>query len=292
MTTRLDYISGSIIIPEGSFGISPSSISSFISAPHQWYREFVLGERDFSQSTATVLGTICHFIAEEFVTKKSVDKLEIYKYIYKHTCPPSISFPTTEDLDTIESFLYEHCLTSPIDGQYILSQWKVMGNTLITYLKNRPPVAEVENMIAAEILPNFYAAGSADKLEGPGKGKGFHCLTDYKTTSDLTPKDYIPMNYKYQLLTYAWIYTKLGYNVDRIRIVWITNNQVGRISETTGKPLKDYPSQVVEVTELINQQDLDFIESILKLISETVQAARDYPHLTHCLFKDYRLKQE
>jgi len=290
MTTKLDYISGSTIIPEGSFGISPSSISSFISAPHKWYREYVLGERDFSQSTATVLGTICHFIAEEYVTKKSVDKLEIYKYIYKHTCPPSIPFPTTDDLDAIESFLYENCLTSPIDGQYILSQWIIMGNTLITYLKNRPPVAEVENMIAAEILPSFYAAGSADKLEGPGKGKGFHCLTDYKTTSDLSPKDYIPMNYKYQLLTYAWICRQNGIPIDRISIIWVTNNVVGRISEVTGKPMKDYPTQAVQVTEQITDTDFDFIESILGMIADTVQASKDYPHLKSVLFKDPRLK--
>ena len=102
----------------------------------------------------------------------------------------------------------------------------------------------------------------------------------------------MPQNYKVQLLTYAWIYRKLGVDIQNIRIVWITNNIVGRVSEKTGKPLKDYPSKVIPVTQVITNEDMEFIESYLKLIAETYLKAKECPELTYLLFSDYRLKGE
>jgi hypothetical protein len=128
------------------------------------------------------------------------------------------------------------------------------------------------------------------KTESNSTGGGV--IVDYKTTSDKTPKNYIPMYYKYQLLAYAYIYNKMGIYVDRIRIIWVTRNDVGRISEKTGKPMKDYPSQAVEVTEQITETDLLFIESILKLISESAYTAIKHPELAYLIFKDYRLKKD
>ena len=59
--TPLDYVSGSSILPEGTFGISPSSMNDFVTAPHKWYRDNVLGQNSFTGSTASVLGTIVHY---------------------------------------------------------------------------------------------------------------------------------------------------------------------------------------------------------------------------------------
>ena len=281
--TPLDYVSGHTIIPEGAFGISPSNVNTFITKPHTWYREQVLGEKQFDQSTATVLGTIVHYCAEMYIKNKSVPKHDIYNYIRKNCSKVKSSFLPTDLEDNMNTILWREISSNTIDGFYILEQWKAMGQAIIDYLKTIP-IHRSEELISAEVMPHFYAAGSADAVSGT-------TLIDFKTTSDLTPKNYIPMNYKYQLLTYAWIYNKMKIPINRIRIVWITNNQVGRVSETTGKPLKDYPARAYEVNEEIDASDLDFIESILKLIAETVQASREYPQLTHCLFKDYRLKQ-
>lgn len=285
--TPLDYVSGSTIIPKGAFGISPSNVNTFITKPHTWYREQVLGEKQFDKSTATILGTIVHYCAEQYIKTKAVPKSHIFDYLHEVIDPTIETNFSAKDDEAAMAMLLQSKLSSSknphIDVAYILEQWKPMGQAVIDYLKVNKPNRS-EELICAEIMPGFYASGSADAVMND-------TLIDFKTTSDLTPKAYIPMNYKYQLLTYAWIYTKMGVPINRIRIVWITNNQVGRVSETTGKPLKDYPATATAVTEEINSADLDFIESILRLISETVQAARDYPHLTHCLFKDYRLKQ-
>lgn len=257
--TRLDYVSGRTLLPEGAFGISPSNVNKFFDKPHEWYREQVLGEDGFDGNTSSTLGTIVHFCGEEFATKQTVDHEEIEKYLAKEAAKPDV------------------------DGHYIESQWKVMGQALIDYLRENGIPDRVEELVKWEVIPGYFASGSADAVHGT-------TLIDYKTTSNMTAPDKIPYYYKYQLLTYAYIYNQLGITIDRIRIVWITHNQTGRFSEKTGKPLKDYPTTVTAVTEMITQEDLDFIESLLKLVAESVDTVKQNPDLAYLVFKDYRLK--
>jgi len=255
--TKLDY--QSVPLPEGIRGISPSQINNFFAKPHEWYRSEILKEKQFEGSTASGLGTVVHYIAEEFAKTRTVDKAEIPKYLEQFKDNPDINL------------------------DYIQSQWQPMGQALINYLVSNGLPERSEEPISYEVTEGVHVAGTADAVKGS-------CLCDYKTTSDLTAKDYIPTYYRYQLLTYAWIYNKLGIYIDRIRIIWITNHVVGRISDKTNKPMKDYPSTVTAVTEVITQEDLDFIESILKLIAETMYYSEQYPELNYIFFKDYRLK--
>lgn len=296
MTTKLDYISGATIIPEGAFSISPSSVNKFIEKPHVWYREMLLGEKDFNQSTSTVLGTITHFCAEEFITNKKVDYIEIYKYIYSNCCLPNADIEaqfnsyapyslSKDDEADIDAWLRTNSVSTEVDANHILDQWRIMGQTLIDHLRQTGIPQQAEPLVKAEVKPGYWASGSIDAIRN---GQ----VIDYKTTSDKTPKSYIPMNYKYQLLTYAWICHKNNILIDRISIIWVTQSELNRISEKTGKPLKDYPSQAVTVTEVVTQADLDFIEGILSMIADTVQASTDYPHLRHVLWKDPRLKEQ
>ena len=62
------------------------------------------------------------------------------------------------------------------------------------------------------------------------------------------------------------------------------------MSEKTGKPLKDYPSEVSVVTEEVTQDNLDLIGSCLQLVAESVQTWHDKPELRHLLAQDLRLK--
>ena len=98
------------------------------------------------------------------------------------------------------------------------------------------------------------------------------------------------MNYKYQLLIYAYILNKMGYVVDRIRLVYINRYIDGGISEKTGKPLKSYAPEVTELTETITADDMDFIESLMNLCIETTELAIQKPELAYMLFRDYRLR--
>ena len=261
MSTRLDYVSGASILPDtAKFKISPSAINKFFSKPHEWFRSEVLKEETFAGNTASVLGTIVHFCAEEYSKTQKVDVDEIEKY-----------------LASIEN--------SDVDIDYVASQWKPMGQALIDHLRATGLPNRSEELIHTEIMPDFFVAGSADAVCGD-------CLVDFKTTSYLNPPEEIPAHYRYQLLTYAYIYNKIGIPINRIRIIWITNNVVGRISEKTGKPMKDYPATVGVCTETITNEDLEFIENILKLICETVEHYQANPNLAYLLFRDYRLKDQ
>ena len=55
--------------------------------------------------------------------------------------------------------------------------------------------------------------------------------------------------------------------------------------------MKDYPSQVLEVKEPIEQKDWEFIKSILKLVAEGIDHVKKEPSLAYLIFKDYRLKE-
>ncbi|WP_169777746.1 PD-(D/E)XK nuclease family protein [Campylobacter curvus] len=247
------------LIPEGAFRISPSSIYQFTSEKWNWYRSQILGEKLFEGNKYTILGSCVHRIAESYIKTKDVNRTEIVAYIDKQSC-----------IDTL-------------DKEWIKDQWRPMGQALIDYLRVFGIPERSEEAIAYELYPNVFVGGTADAVIGD-------TLVDYKTTSKTTPDTFIPKHYKWQLLTYAYIYRKMGLDITRIRIVWVTNNIVNRISEKTGKPMKDYPSSVVPVTELITDDDMRFIEDYLKLIAETYLKSKENPELTYLLYSDYRLK--
>ena len=285
MPTRLDYISGSTIVPPDVFTISPSSLGKFFDEPHTWYREYILGERSFDQTTSTCLGTIVHFCGEDFILSGKVDRTEIYRYLYSVVCPSnSPEFPSSEPemLSVLEQFSH-----ATIDVKHILNQFRPMGNALLDYIRKLPKHVPLvsEQMVAAEVLPGFWIAGSCDLRQGTH-------IYDFKTTSSLSAPSSISYGYRLQLLAYAYALIKSGTPVSTASIIWITTNQVNRISPDTGKPMKDYPATCsVSKSITIDEQSLEFIESILKLVAETVQFVLANPDKAYIAFRDYRLKQ-
>ena len=286
MTTELDYIPGNTIIPDFAFGISPSRLHEFISTPWVWYRTEVLGEKQFQGSTATVLGTIIHYIARCYARTQSVDYVQLYRYLLKQTIkePDYSVAENTHDRNGIEAYIIKNNDTD-IDAKYIIAQYRPMGNALIQYMRTHAPLPQrTEELIATPITDTVYACGSCDALVNERR------VVDYKTTSKLTPPDKIPYNYRLQLLTYAYIYTQMGYAIDTIEIIWITTNDVGRYSEKTGKRLQDYPSEVISTRESVTKDDLEYISNMLHLVADSLVATGEHPTLTHVIWKDYRLK--
>lgn len=262
--TSLDYNNGKNILPENAFRISASQFNLFMTKPHQWFREQVLGEKSFTGNTASVLGTIIHYIAECVSLEKEVRKDHIEMYIS--------SFENNEEVDTSE----------------IRSQYKQMAETLVNgyILKNQSNFSDAEPFEYIEILPGIFPSGSIDRVEKVGDGT--LRIVDYKTYNSKTKPKSIPMNYKYQLLIYAYLYG----NVSEIRLVYINRFIEGGISDKTGKPLKSYPPEVTVLTEQVTKEDIDFIVSVLKLCAETYQTYLDKPEMAYLLYRDYRLKKE
>lgn len=248
------------IIPDGDFRISPSMVSKFNDKKWEWYASQVIGEDTFKDNKSTILGTCIHKVAEEWI-KNGNFPLGLTEYI-----------DSFNELELSEK-------------EFIKSQLEPMGNALIDYLSffGTPEISE--ETIKYEIMPHIWVAGTVD-------AKIDDCIVDFKTTSIQTVQEKMPNNYKWQLLTYAWIYKKLGIEINKIRIVWVTQNRVGEISQKTGKPLKDYYSMAYPITEEITEEDMRFIDDYLHLIAETYQMAKDKPELTYLLFADYRLKEK
>jgi len=313
MKTKLDYISGKSVLPPNTEGISPSQFARFFKEPHKWYDTEILGNEGFTGSTASVLGTLIHFIAEDFTKTQKVDSREMWKYLFTQGKIPANYeqqfLQLLEEFDTlqpapndetydddvrykddvkcdIEELLSERWQNPDIDADIILQQYKPMGNALIQYIRQNGLPAHSEELIHAEVIPGYHVCGSCDAAQG---NKTSLCIEDYKTTSALTPPKTIPYAYKLQLLCYAYIYTALGYKVDRIRIIWITRDNINRTG-TKGNKIKDYPATCTQTTEYINLDDIRFITSLLKLVAETMQKSKENPSLNYLLYKDYRLK--
>lgn len=254
-------------IPDCSFRISPSSISKFFDYPSVWYKDHILGQKEFTASTSTVLGTVVHAFAESYVKGLDLSREEA------------------------DAFILQSARSQPIGADPILIQdikdaYPEMAMRLINdYIrKNKPTV--VEEQIYARVLDDIYVGGSCDNRTGD-------TVVDYKTYSSATKPKSIPFYYKIQCLAYAWIYQQNGTPINRIRLVYVNRPIDGRyISEKTGKECgKITPPEVTVLTEIISPDDWELIENTLKLIAETVQYVRQHPDTAHLLFKSYKLKE-
>jgi len=245
--------------------ISPSKFSDFVNKKHQWYREVILKEDGFLGNTSSVLGTCVHYIAECVALGKDVDVEVIEKYIDDN------------------SHLEDYCPDTVRDN------YRLMATELVNsyVIPNKNNYLEVESVHLANLGNGIYVSGKLDVLEG---SKEDCCITDYKTYNSKTKPKYIPQHYKYQLLTYAYMLWKNGYNPTRIKLVYINRNIDGGISEKTGKPLKSYPPEVTELVECITTEDLEFISSLLELCKDTIVASDKHPELRHVIWNDPRLK--
>lgn len=251
--------------PEGChFKFSPSQFPNFVQTPHSWYRTEVLGENDFSHNTSTVIGTIVHYCAEMVARGEDVDQDMIEDYI--------------DSLDEHEDYSREK----------VRHHWKAMAEELVNSYVLEHQMLAVEEQVGVELRNGYAPAGCIDRIEG---SKEDCMLVDYKTYNSKTKPRALAKNYKYQLLVYAWILKKLGYNPTRIRLVYVNRHIDGGVSEKTGNPLKSYPPEVTVLTEVITDEDLDFIESLLDLAIDSVEAAKAHPELVHVIFHDPRLKQ-
>lgn len=264
MSNPLNYVPAAV--PDDcTFKISPSAFSSFIDRPWTWYQQEVLKNDVFEYNTSSVIGTIVHYVAECVATDKKVDE------------------------DAIAAYIEQHEENENYCKQTVIDQWYLMAHELINnfVLPEKQSFLATEEQVHLKIANGVYAAGTFDLLQG---SKEDCCLTDYKTYNSKTKPKEIPPYYRYQLLVYAYILRKLGYNVTRIRLVYVNRNIDGGISEKTNKPLKSYPPEVTVLTETLLDESLDFIKGQLMLCHDSLQAVKDHPELTHVIFHDPRLK--
>lgn len=262
-----DYNAGQGLIPDSAVRISPSQLSRFFDDTANWWRETFLNEKpQFQGNTATHLGTCVHAAAQMFLQSNYIDHDQILAYIDSITDPE-------------------------IDKHEILTAYPAMVDTLVSrLLQSQLPYNNVsESFEYTELLPDIYVGGSIDLYSSKNGGT----ITDYKTMQSLdrarVPTSF-PRPYYFQQLTYAWLKRQQGHPVNLLELAYISRPNVGRVSDKTGKPLKDYPSELNLVRHQITDQDMEFIESNLKLIAESIQFAQSNPEHLYLLAQDRRLK--
>ena len=277
---RLDYQYGHVPNPE-SFRIQASAISQFFDHTNSFYREKLLNEQGFQGNTSSVLGTSLHWAAEQYITHGSIspaDKQEMYDYI-------------TEQATMLPEL---------VDETEIRTQLTPMWQTLKQYIYDNP-ISLAEPFIELELMPNLTVGGSIDAIRCIDGSLGYQSISeltgktveliDWKTTAAMNPPTSMPKGYEWQLLVYSYV-LKQKYNitVSQITNVYITRHNVNRISETTGKPLKDYPSTIGTVSKPVTPESLDFIESIIKVVADSVYTFVTQPNLRYLLAMDWRLR--
>ena len=104
-------------------------------------------------------------------------------------------------------------------------------------------------------------------------------VVDYKNVGKLPNQDVIPFNYKIQLLAYAYIYRKKGFEVNNIKLVYGI------------KPTKTIPARCVCVNEPIDYIADKLIGDTLQLIAESVLMVKENPRLAYLIFKSMDFKE-
>lgn len=249
-------------LPADAIRISPSQLSGFFDHTSEWYRTQLLGEQGFAGNTASHLGTVVHAAAHMYHDTGTVDKSALLNYI------DSISDP---DVDKAE----------------ILAQYKPMIECLINQYLSKHKATDAELFISHQILPNIYAAGTIDSY-----CRNTATLADFKSMGSLdkarVPTSF-PRAYYFQQMLYAYILRQNGNPVKFAKLVYVTRNNTGRISKTTGKPLKDYPSECNVITHQITDDDIQFIEGVIKLVAHSIRHWQSHPEHRYLLAQDFRL---
>lgn len=260
----VDYFSyndGKGVINPDDFRISPSGLYRFFSHTNDWYREHVIKDPDagFQGNDSSFIGDCVHAMAHAYKDTGRLINAQCEAYIDK--------------------------LGILADKTYIRQQYPVMAQVLIDqYVSKIPKHFKAEPFLYHEIMEGVGVGGSIDVL-------GDRCVTDYKTTSNLNAPTYFSKHYWFQLMTYAFLARKEGYDIDTIRIVFVTHNTVNRISERTRRPMKNYPSTVSILEDTVTEEGLILIEDVLHLVAESVIAYKEKPELRHLLAQDMRLKE-
>lgn len=273
------YNLGTGIIPANKIKISPSSFERFFSKPHEWFRELIMKEKGFDGNTGSILGSLVHGIAEGHANGEPVEQTEIDDYLSQIN-PYTHPDPKMQYLN--------------IEPYIVKESYEAMAE-LVTAFIDEIDIDSTEGYIYLPLTDTAFVSGSYDYLRHDPMTSGL-VVGDYKTTSEKLPPKSISYAHKLQAMIYCFIMKEQGKNITGYELVYITRYQDGapaKISEKTGKlgkPGRDYPATLTQITNTYTESDHEFIRSLLLLCGETLDLTVERPDLAYIIHKDYRLK--
>lgn len=242
----------------GKYVVSASSIDTFFKDTREFFN-IIEGNPTFKGNDSTVLGTFVHYIASQTIMNKPINKEEMFNYMVENS-----EYITDENL---------------LDKAFEISE------ILIPYIKSSIyNYKYCEDRFSYKISDNFMLCGTADLVVGDE-------LIDFKTTKDQKKIYTFPEHYISQLSTYLYLLKNNNIEINRFSLIWITIPNTNRISEKTGKRLKEYPTQINKISMEVNNQILENIEKKINLIRDSIELSISNPEYKHIIFKDYDLKE-
>ena len=238
---------------ENKITFSGSNLNNFFFNPKLFW-DRVFGRDLFIETTNTVLGTVIHYCANQYLTTKQVSSQDIENYL--------------------------QIVDSSVDRDFIRNHYKDMGNKLFEWLDSRVfGEFKSEIPLKAEVSKYGVLTGTCDLVIRD-------TLVDFKTTSQLSDNTKIPMNYIKQLQAYYYLCHKNDIVINQAKIVYITIPRIGEISEKTGKLLRDYPCRIYELPLEREFLDILKIENYLKAIGEQIDFIKENPDKAHLITRE------
>lgn len=254
-----------VLTPKNTIKISPSQLANFFNYPSLWYEENIqYVTPKFIGNTASVTGTACHYIYEQYGSNPQQfvqNKEEYFRFVTEQLQEYLEFNPELASLCSLSEILFNFPLIA-----------KVVVNEYIS--ANIPNKTELSVCTNIEDYNDIYIAGTLDNLTG-------NTIVDYKNVgtkpANLTE---IPFHYKIQLLAYRYAVQK-QYNIpiDQIRIVYGV------------APTKTLPARCFVVTEIVTDEDDKMFRDTIKLIAESIKRCEKDPTLIPLIFKSMKLEQ-
>ena len=255
----------SAVYPEDcKFIISPSRLASFFSDPGDWFRSEVLKEKQFLGNTASLIGTLCHAVYEAVTKNEPVDRQQLNHQlaVFLNENPE-----VANQADYAEIVSTYPNVVNVVVNEFVLPRNKIYSDVTVE-----------SSMYTKVHYDGIYLGGTIDRLE---KSQNIINIIDYKTVNRKPSDGSIPLGYKLQLLSYAYI----------LRTNNIQLNPGSTISIVYGiKPTKTLPARCICQTEIITDEHWQLIEDTINLVCDTMLCYWQKPYMDYLLFKDYSLR--
>lgn len=212
----------------------------------------------------------------------------IYNFLKSDYQPKEKQYSVTTILNPTRQIILKRRYNDQIDQDCSDLIWAILGTAFHSILENAQADSNQlqEEYLRQELgcldesLKDYYLSGKADLLDIDNKK-----IIDYKTTSSFkfVKKDF--EDYRLQLLIYAWLFKKIGYEVNKGEIVAILRDW----QRSKAQYDKSYPQlQVQTITFEFTDKDFEDIEIYIKNRFSEIKAYEDKPddELPECTMEE------
>lgn len=179
--------------------------------------------------------------------------------------PTPHQYSVTTVLNSVRQTLLQRRHTEEIEDDVSNQIWAILGTAFHSLMENSKESANElkeeylkQNLnVLHEDLKDYFLSGKADLYDADQKK-----IVDFKTTSafKFVKKDF--EDYRLQLLMYAWLFRKIGFEVNEGEIIAVLRDW----QKSKAKFDKDYPQlQVQKVNFKFTEKDFEFIEDFIKV---------------------------